>query len=375
MPKNITIQIINDENSSEEDIRYNKKLLGKISVAFAYMNSLLSRTEKIFEYSKTAMNILSEDDPLWYSWGWYTIGIAELFHENLKECINAFENALEYAKKSGNIYLISTIGSRLSALESRMGLYTSSHRKCSDLLSFMKERGYSQITKSESTFAGLYSCMAGIESMRTDFDDALENIETAYNLCKNESDNSFKVFMLVVYSLTLYGRGDIDKVKRMLNEADNILQQNIIFPTSMAMYIAMKGIMLIEQNEPEKVNQFYKENGITFDKKLSYSDEFGYYPYALFLITEMKFPEAEILLSKLLAMAQAVNRTERIIEAKVIYSILNKAKGDKEKALTNLIESLEAAAERKYIDVFCSLSFPYKRFTKRSLQDTGNYKN
>ncbi len=68
----------------------------------------------------------------------------------------------------------------------------------------------------------------------------------------------------------------------MLNEADNILEQNIIFPTSMAMYIATKGLMLIEQNEPEKVNQFYKENGIKFDKKLSYSDEFGYYPYARF---------------------------------------------------------------------------------------------
>ncbi len=66
----------------------------------------------------------------------------------------------------------------------------------------------------------------------------------------------------------------------------------------------------------------------------------------------MKFPEAEILLSKLLAMAQAVNRTERIIEAKVIYSILNKAKGDKEKALINLIEALEAAASENILMSF-----------------------
>jgi len=340
----ITMQIINDNNSLESDVQYNKKLLGKISVAFAYMNSLLAHSEKILDYSKTAMENLSEDDPLWYSWGQYSIGIAEMFRENLKECNKAFESALVYAKKSGNINLISTIGCRLSAQEARLGLYTYSYQRCSDLINFMKESGYSQIIKSESTFTGLYAYMAGVEAMRTDFDDALESIKTAYSLCKNESDNTFKVNMLVIYSLTLYGRGDVEGAKKMLNEADDILKLNIIFPTSMAMYIAMKGFMLIEQNELEKANQFFKANGLELDKKISYSYEFGYSPYALLLIIERKFGEAEILLSKLLKMAQDANRIERIIEFKIIYSILNKATGNKETAIKNLIEALEDAS-------------------------------
>jgi len=340
----ITMQVINGKNSSEEAVRDNKKLLGKISVAFAYMNSLLVQTEKIFDYSRTAMENLPEKDPLWYSWGLYAVGIAEMFRENLNECIKAFESAMLYAKKSGNIYLISTIASRLSALEARMGLYTSSYQKCSDLIAFMKESGYTEIIKSESTFTGLYSYMAGVESMRTDFDDALESIKTAYSICKNESDNTIKVNMLVIYSLTLYGRGDIIGAKEMLNEADDITKLNIIFPGSMAMYIAMKGFMLIEQNELEKANQFFKKNGLEFDKKISFTEEFGYSPYAFLLITQNKLREAEILLTKLLKLAQTANRIERVIEIKVIYAILNKAKGDKEKALTNLIEALEAAA-------------------------------
>jgi LuxR family maltose regulon positive regulatory protein len=340
----ITIQIINNKNSSKEDIQNNKKLLGKISVAFAYMHSLLACSEKIFDYSKTAMENLSEDDPLWYSWGQYTIGIAEMSRENLKESIEAFESALESANKSENIYLISTIACRLSALEARMGLYTSSYKRCSDIITFMNESGYSQIIKSESTYTGLYSYMAGVETMRTDFDDALESIKTAYSLYKKESDNTFRVNMLVVYSLTLYGRGDVEGAKKMINEADDILKQNIIFPSSMALYIAMKGFLLIELNEREKANQFFKVNGLRYDKQISYSDEFGYCPYALLLIIEKKFEEAEILLSKLLKMAQAANRIERVIETKVIYAILNKATGDKEKALINLIEAFEDAA-------------------------------
>ena len=340
----LTRQIINDKDASKADVLDNKKLLGKISVAFAYLNSILSRSEKIFAYSKTAMENLPADDPLWHSWGQYSLGIAELFQDNLNEGIKAFEKALEYAKKSGNINLISTIGCRLSALEARMGRYTLSYQMCTDLISFMKENGYSQIMRSESTFTGLYAFMAGVEAMRTDFDDALKSIKSAYNLYKKESDNTFKVNMLVIYSLTLYGRGDIAGAVKMLNEADDILKQNIIFPGAMAMYIAMKGFLLIVEQEPEKAKKFFTENGLGPDKKITYANDLGYSPYALLLITEKKFEEAEVLLSKLLKMAQAAGRIERIIEIKVIFAILNKAKGDKEKALLNLVEALEDAA-------------------------------
>jgi LuxR family transcriptional regulator, maltose regulon positive regulatory protein len=350
--KNITTRIISDKNSRDEALQTNKKLLGKISVAFAYMSSLVGRSDEILDYSKTAMENLSEDDPLWYSWGLYSTGIAEMFRANFKECILAFKKALVYAKRSGNINLISTIGSRLSATEARMGQYSSSYKNCTDLITFMKECGYTQIAKSESTFAGLYAYMAGVEAMRTDFDDALESIKTAYSLCKSESDNTFKVNMLVIYSLILYGRGDVAGAKKMLLKADDILKLNIIFPSSMAMYIAMKGFMLIEQNELEKANQFFKDNGLEFNKKISYTDEFGYCPYASLLIIERKFEEAETLLSKLLKMAQAANRIERIIEIKVIFAILNKAKGEKEKALINLIEALEDAAQENILMSF-----------------------
>jgi LuxR family maltose regulon positive regulatory protein len=348
----ITMQIINDKNSSKEDVQYNKKMLGKISVAFAYMNSLLARSEKIFDYSKTAMENLPEDDLLWFSWGWYSIGIAHSVRENFKESIDAYEKALEYGKKSGNIYLISTIAINLVYIESRMGLYTSAYKKCTDLLTFMKESSYMQIAQSESTFAGLYSSMAGIEYMRTDFDDALENIKTAYSLCKNESNNSFKVVVLTVYSSILSGRGDPAGALKMLNDAEDIIKQNKISPAVVSMFIALKGNLLIELNQLDNANNFFKENGLRLDKEIYYLDEYGYCPYALLLIIEMKFREAEILLSKLLKMAQAANRIERIIDIKIIYAILYKASGDKGKSLVNLIEALEYASTDNILMAF-----------------------
>jgi LuxR family transcriptional regulator, maltose regulon positive regulatory protein len=341
----ISRQVIEDENSSKEDILSNKKLLGKISVAFAYLYSLIENSEKIFDYTKTAMENLSDDDPLWFSWGWYAIGIAESVCENFMASIEAYEKALVYGKKTGNIYLLSTIAINVAYLETRMGLYESSHKKCSDLLTFMKENGYSQIAKSESTFAGLYSCLAGIESMWTEYDEALENINIAYNLCLNESNISYKLLVLVVYSFVLYGRGDVAGAERKISELEYLLKQYQISPGVLSLYVALKGLMLIEQNQYERAHQFFIESGVGPDNKITYINEAGYCPYVLLLITESKFDLAESLLYQLFQMAQAEKRIERMVELKIIYSIFYKMTGKREKAIGNLIESFEYAAK------------------------------
>jgi LuxR family transcriptional regulator, maltose regulon positive regulatory protein len=106
----------------------------------------------------------------------------------------------------------------------------------------------------------------------------------------------------------------------------------------------MKGFVLIQHHELEKASCFFKDNGLDPEAKIFYLDEHGYSPYALLFIFESKYVEAEKLLSKLLKMAIVENRIERIVELKVIYAILYKSIGNKEKAVTTLVESMEYAA-------------------------------
>jgi LuxR family transcriptional regulator, maltose regulon positive regulatory protein len=348
----ITKNIINDKNSSKEDIRYYKQLLGKISVAFAYLYSKTADPEKTFSYSKAAMKNLSEDDSFWYSWGWYSIGWAEEVSGHINDSIGAFEKALDYGKKSGNIYLISTNAYNLAYMEQRMGLYTSAYKKCSDLITDMKESGYSQITKSEPTYIELYACMAEIECMRTDFEEALANIKIAYGLSKNLSNSSYKVWVRLIYSLILFGRGDNAGIIKLLNEIEDIIKHNTISPAARAIYIDMKGKMLIEQHELEKAGNFFRENGLGLDKKISYLEDRGYFSFVLLLITELKFKEAEKILSELQTMSQAANWIETLIVVKIVYSILYKQTGNKEKAVANLLESLEYAANENILMSF-----------------------
>ncbi len=79
-------------------------------------------------------------------------------------------------------------------------------------------------------------------------------------------------------------------------------------------------------------------------KQYTYAEEYRYIPYALLLMSEYKLEEASQLLSKLYDMASAQNRIERMIEIKVFFAIVHQAKGEKDKALDSLNESLSYAA-------------------------------
>jgi LuxR family maltose regulon positive regulatory protein len=208
----------------------------------------------------------------------------------------------------------------------------------------MKESGYKQISISEPTYAGIYSLMAGIECMRTDFEEALVNIKIAYSLSINNPNNSHKVVMLLVYWLITIGRRDNAGMMKLINEIEDIIQQNTISPAAIAIYIGMKGKMLIEQNEPEKARHLFMENGLGSDKKISHLTDRSYISFVLLLITELKFKEAERILSELQTMAKAARRIETLVEVKIMYAILYKQSGNKEKAIVNLIQALEAAA-------------------------------
>jgi LuxR family maltose regulon positive regulatory protein len=237
-------------------------------------------------------------------------------------------------------------------MEQRMGLYTSAYKKCSDLIAIMKESKYSQISESEPSYVVLYACMAEIECMRTDFEDALANIKIVYSLSKKISNSTIQVWVRLIYSLILFGRRDDAGITKLLNEVATIIKQNTVSPTVRAIYIDMKGKMLIDQYELEKASNFFKENGLGLDKEISHSEGRGYFSFVLLLITELKFKEAEKILSELQTKSQAANWIETLIIVKIVYAILYKHIGNKEKAIETLLESLEYAANENILMSF-----------------------
>ncbi|WP_159468336.1 LuxR C-terminal-related transcriptional regulator [Dyadobacter sp. 3J3] len=335
---------IEENKTNPEILHYHKKLLGKIAVAIAYQQSFLGNPEIILEYCRIAMESLSENDPLWFSWGWYVVGKAELANSQLFESTEAFKKALVFGKKSGNIYLMTSIAINLGFNEGRLGHYKISYQRSADLLQFLKDSGYGNLVKTDWTFAVLYANMAAIQYFWADLEGASENIKTAYNLCIKEADITSKVLALVVSSVVLHGQGDIIGAEIKVKELEAIMQKNKVNPFQESMYIGWKAIFLIFRNELDKARAFLEAHGIEPDKVVSYVEEYRYFAFAILLIAEKKIDEAFLLVTQLYEMAIAQNRIERMIEIKILLAVIFQATGEKEKAISSLTESLNFAA-------------------------------
>lgn len=343
-----------DENLeiSKHSLKQTMNLKGKISVALAYLYTLIAKPDAILENCKIARENLSNDDPLWYSWIWYTTGNARLFEEKYLEGTKDLSMALEYGKKSGNIYLISTIAIRLSFIKHRLGQYKESYRLCTDLLSYMELKGYSEIAKMDWTYAGLFSNMSMMQFMWADWDNALENIELAYNLCKNESNVLVKFVVLLGYSMVMQGRGDIESAMEKVYQIDELITSGYINPQQKSTFLAWKGYLLIELEELEQVHELFAENSLNPENEITFTNEHAFVAYLNMLLTENRINDAESLILKLTNLAESGNRIERLHELFILNAYLNKLTGNKKEAVQCLIKSMEYALPNDLVMYF-----------------------
>jgi len=347
-----TKKSIQESDSTSGKINYYKKLLGKISVAFAYLNSYEEHSEKIYDSCKTALENLSDEDPLWYSWAWFSYGIAHFSNGDMIKSFDAFQKAFEYGKKSGNVYLLSTIISRMADNEQHFGNYKSAYKKCSELLGLMRDKGYEGITKTDWRYTSVYLNMAYSHYMWAEIEKAYENVKIAHSLCKKGSDIMLEASVLLFYSFIQFECGDILGSEKKINEAEDIIKQNEVSPYFTYSIVAWKLARLVKLKQFDQANNLIMAYDLAYGNEISHVNEPVYLVYARLLIAEDKFTEAESILSDLYAIIDKGKRSGPMIDVKISYAILFKTQRNHQKAITSLTEALELADVQNLIGFF-----------------------
>ena len=235
--------------------------------------------------------------------------------------------------------------------EQQLGHYKSAYKKCTDLLAYIKKRGYAQIAKAEWTFAALYLIMSITESMWADTEKAFDHIKIAYQISRDAKDIFMRVMILMMYSSLLRMTGDNGAEKRM-TELDEIMKQNEIPPFLVSMYITWKSHYLLEQNQIEEASQLFSEYGIGSDKEKSHLYEMCYVAYTRLLLAQGKLEEAGRLISELYTAVSEAQRIERMIELKLISVDFCKKTGDHKNAVKNLMDAMEIASDENLLSFF-----------------------
>ena len=347
-----TNEKILDKTTKKHEVENYIILLGKIAVAFAHLNSNHQKPDKILDFCQSAFEKLSNKDPLWLGWAWNAKGNAELHKGNTRQGIEALIIAVEYGKTSGNLYLISSAASSLSYHESISGQYKSSYQRSSDLLAFMKEKGYSDLAKAEWTYAGIFTMMSVTECRWADFDKALESVETAYELTKDEKNITQKIIALLAYSYILHAREDKIGAVHKLTELEGVLKQFKISPYILTTYVGWKIYLFTEASQFEQANDFVKECGLEINGNITYQNEHTYINFARLLIVQHKFDEATSVLSKIFTLASSGGRIETLVQVEILYALLNIMTGFQEKAVRHLVAAMEYAADEDLINYF-----------------------
>jgi len=345
-------EIIIDPHSSADVVNSNNKLLSKISVAFAYMNTFAMSPEKVLDYARTALKFLSDGDSLWLGWVWYSVGMAEMSRGDIKKGTTALQNSLGYSKKSNNLYLISEIAYEIAYHEIRHGHYKAAYKHCFDLLSYMKVNGYSEIAKAEWTYTGLITMMSVIQCVWTDLDSAWENVKTAYNLSKNEKNITQRIKVLLAYSYILYARDDKPGALSKLTELEEVMKQFKASHHVIDTYTGWMIRILIDSGQIEKASDFVLESRLGLNNKITYKEEFSYINYVRLLLAQNKFNEADTMISDLYSLARPGNRIETLVYLKIYYALMAKMTGDRQNAVRSLIEALEYAADEDLLIFF-----------------------
>lgn len=344
--------VISGEESAKEAILANKFLFGKLATTLAYMKLFTAPPETIIKYSEIAVDNLSETNPLWTGWAWYFIGNAELVRGDVHKGLDAFNCAFEYSKKTDNIYLIATIASAIVSRRCALGQYRYAFAHCTDTLSLLNRRGFSGIVKVEWTFTGLFSMLSVIQCIWTNFDEALENAKTAYQLCKNARDIRYRIMALLAYSYTLHAVEDKVGAFDKIGELEDVLQKYKIAPFLASTYIGWKIYLLIEKHEIEKAADFAKEVGLGQHLKLTFETLYSYIHFARLLLLQNENTRAEELMSDMYAIAKKSNGIERLIDLKLVYTMMYIRRNENEKAVTEYIDALEMAADENLIIYF-----------------------
>jgi LuxR family maltose regulon positive regulatory protein len=322
-------------------------------VAFAYLHSHDKEPAATFDHCKTAMKNLSDEDPLWFSWAWFSYGIAYFAIGELIESRKAFHKALNYGKKTGNIYLISSIVSRLAENEQQLGYYTSAYKTCTELIDLLKEKGYLHLSRADWTFAPLYLIMGITKFTWADMDEAYESIKTAYDLSKKSNDIYLKVFILMFYSFLLWLRSDAESLEKR-KELEEIIEHNQIPPFLMSMVVGWKVFFHLQTGQLEKAKLVIAQQGLSLDEEKTHANETEYMAFIRVLLTECKLDEAEKLLSELYPLAESGKRVERLIELNLLYASLYQLKEEKDKAIGSMIDAMRLAADENILTYFIS---------------------
>lgn len=349
-----------------------RSLPASIANARAYRAQALWDVPSTVTYAQQALELLPEDEE--YERGttaallglaYWTSGRPEAGYRSFAEGLAVFKQmGLPQIAIGGTLIL-----AQMSIAQGRLRRAISI---CEQSLQLATEQGGPVLAGTPE----LYLALSELRYEQGDRSAASQLLRNGETLRQQASLSGVKFLWWVVQAQLAAAEGDLETALDQLHKAEQLYHQAPIPTPDVRPTAALRARLWVRQGKLTEALSWVDDHGLSVDDELSYLHEYEHLTLARILIAQYRrdridnpLEQAIRLLTRLLAAAEAEERTGSIIEILVVQALASEAQGDfagailqgRGSAIASLESALTLAEPEGYVRIFAECGPPMAR--------------
>jgi LuxR family maltose regulon positive regulatory protein len=336
---------------------------GRIAAIKAYMATRKGDVPNISKYSKQALDYLSEEDSTWRSIVATSLGIAYDYKNDGRAAINAHLEAVEAARKAGNVYLYLINRLWVTIALKYAGRLPEAMSLCRQLLSEISDK-----TLTFNVAVGhVWGTWGELLYELNELDEAHRYTKKGVGLLEQGHDVGHLGHRYTCLVKILCSREDLAGAEDIVTKMDELLQTSVIPPWVLNVIKAAKARVLMMKGNIDVLVKWVKDCGLKLDDECTWEKDAQLIMFARILIAQSRFDEALDLLDRLIVVNEKAGRVLYQIETLLLKVLALKKLNRATESMDAVKKALSLAEPGGYTRVFVDEGPPMARLLENML--------
>ena len=325
-----------------------QRISGQLAAIRAYQLALRGESEAAIAEAQLSLRWLREDDLMARGSAALTLGSACRDTGDLSMAAEAFSQAAAVSQDAGNNHLTVLAMISLAWLQIEQGNLRRAAATCQDVIGLAARQ---TVGGGESPGMGMaYACQSAVLREWNRLEDALSLAQKSVALGERWGQANLLINSYENLALVQQSCADLDGALETIAKGQKIARD--LSPYAAAHVAELEARLQLARGDRAAAFAWARDCGLGIGDEIEPQDEGQYLTLARVLSAQGRPDEAQALLARLLAAAEAGGRVSTVIAVSVLQALIWQIQGNVERALTALQRALVLAEPEGYLRVF-----------------------